>query len=131
MDDDAQAADLVAWLLDQGFSTARHGVGDGRPGNRSTSLVHGPCQVTVSRDRGQWFVEAGPRDTAGFDMGLWEAYLRNAMPSLEPTTFGDETRLLRALVYEIERSLLFDADAPERLGALRDWLQETRWSSAI
>lgn len=130
MDDDEQAAALVAWLQEQGYETVAHDVDGGHPGNRLTRLVRGTCQVTLSRDRGQWFVEVGPSDGEGFEIGVWEACLREQTPSLEPPGFAEESRLLQNLLHEVERTLVLDAAAPQRLAALRDWVQETRWSSA-
>ena len=128
MDDDERATGLVAWLEGQGYTRSAEVV-DARPaGNRVTRLVRGACQVTVNRDRGQWFVEAGPLDSDGFDMNLWEAYLRDLQPPVEPAAFADEERMLRNVVHEIERTLVLDADAVSRLMALRAWRNEARWS---
>ena len=128
MDDDERAAGLLAWLEGQGY--ARNGeVIDERPsGNRVTRFVRGTCQVTVSRDRGQWFVEAGPLDADGFDMNLWEAYLRDMQPPIEPAAFADEERMLRNVLHEIERTLVLDDEAVPRMETLRAWRQEVRWS---
>ncbi len=128
VEDEERAAGLLEWLEGQGYAHAAD-VADARPsGNRVTRMLRGGCQVTVSRDRGQWFVEAGPADVDGFDMNLWEAYLRDLQPEIEPTGFDVEDRLLRNLLHEIERTLVLDGDALGRLDALRSWRHELRWS---
>lgn len=127
-EDQDRATALMAWLEEQGYVRAAEVIDQRPAGNRSTRLVRGTCQVTVSRDRGQWFVEAGPRDVDGFDMNLWEAYLRDLQPAVEPATFPDEERLLRNVLHEIERSVVLDDDAVARLDALREWRNEVRWS---
>lgn len=129
-DDDAdRASGLIAWLEGMGYMRVAEVV-EARPsGNRVTRMVRGQCQVTISRDRGQWYVEAGPLDADGFDMNLWEAYLRDLQPPVEPVTFADEERLLRNVLHEIERILVLDNDAVARLETLRAWRHEVRWSS--
>ncbi len=128
-DDETRAAGLVAWLVEQGYARVAE-LADTRPmGNRLIRMVRGTCQVTVSRDRGQWFVEAGPLESDGFDMNLWEAYLRDLQPAVEPAEFKDEARMLRNTLHEIERTLVLDDDAVSRLDALRTWRHEVRWSS--
>jgi len=127
-EDDERAAELVAWLEAQGYGRVAE-VADARPsGNRVTRMVRGACEVTVSRDRGQWFVEAGLPDVDGFDMNLWEAYLRDLQPDIEPAAFDVEDRMLRNLLHEIERTLVLDSDALGRLETLRSWRREVRWS---
>jgi len=128
MDDDERAAGLLAWLDAQGYTRGGEVVDERPAGNRMTRFVRGACQVTVSRDRGQWFVEAGPLDSDGFDMNLWEAYLRDMQPPIEPAAFADEERMLRNVLHEIERTLVLDSDAVPRLETLRSWRQEVRWS---
>lgn len=128
MDDDERAAGLLAWLEEQGYARGAEVVDERPAGNRMSRFVRGACQVTVTRDRGQWFVEAGPADSDGFDMNLWEAYLRDMQPPIEPAAFADEERLLRNVLHEIERTLVLDADAVPRLETLRAWRQEVRWS---
>jgi hypothetical protein len=128
-DDAGRAGELLGWLEKQGYARSAEVV-DARPaGNRVTHMVHGACQVTISRDRGQWYVEAGPLDVDGFDMNLWEAYLRDLQPPIEPVAFADEVRLLRNVLGEIERSLVLDHDCVARLQTLRAWRHEVRWSS--
>lgn len=130
-EDDERAASLVAWLESQGYRRADQ-VADTRPsGNQVTCMVRGACQVTVSRDRGQWFVEAGPVDVAGFDMNLWEAYLRDLAPAVEAAAFADEDRLLRNVLHEIERTLVLDDSALPRLETLRAWRHEVRWTPQV
>ena len=129
MGDADTATSLLAWLAEQGYETTAEVAGAGAGGNRLTRLVRGTCQVTVSRDRGQWYVEAGPVDRAGFDMNIWEAYLREQLPPPEPMPFADEVLLLRNVLFEIERTVNLDDDAVARLDALQEWVQETRWSS--
>jgi hypothetical protein len=127
-EDDERAAELVAWLEAQGYGRVAE-VADARPsGNRVTRMVRGACEVAVSRDRGQWFVEAGLPDVDGFDMNLWEAYLRDLQPDIEPAAFDVEDRMLRNLLHEIERTLVLDSDALDRLETLRSWRHEVRWS---
>jgi hypothetical protein len=128
-EDDDRAAGLVDWLQEQGYTRTAE-VADVRPsGNRVTRMVRGACQVTVSRDRGQWYVDVGPLDVDGFDMNLWEAYLRDVQPAIEPTPFLDDDRLLRNVLHEIERTLVLDDTAVRRLETLRTWRHEARWSS--
>ena len=127
--DDETAASLLGWLAEQGYSRTAEVVDERENGNRLTRMLRGDCQVTVSRDRGQWYVEAGPPDRDGFDMNLWEAHLRGEQPSLEPQQFDAEARLLRNLLHEIERTLVLDAEAVESLDRFRAWVQEARWSS--
>jgi hypothetical protein len=131
VDDDELADGLLAWLGEQGYESTDQATAPGPFGNRRTALRRGTCQVTVYRDRGQWFVEAGPPGVDGFDMSLWEACLRDRQPRLEPAPFADEARLLRNVLHEIERTMVLDGEALPRLGALREWLQEARWSSAL
>jgi len=128
VDDDERAAGLLAWLEAQGYTRSAEVVDERPAGNRMSRFVRGACQVTVSRDRGQWFVEAGPLDSDGFDMNLWEAYLRDMQPPIEPAAFADDERLLRNVLHEIERTLVLDSDAVPRLETLQAWRQEVRWS---
>ena len=127
-DEDGDRAEaLLAWLAEQGYVQAV-GVVDPRPGgNRTTRMLRGGCQVTVSRDRGQWFVEAGPIGCDGFDMSLWEAYLRGLQPAVEPPAFADEDRLVRSVLHEIERTLVLDDDALPRLEGLEELRNQARW----
>lgn len=127
-DDEERALSLLAWLEEQGYTRSVEVVDERPAGNRTTRLVRGACQVTLSRDRGQWFVEAGPLDSDGYDMNLWEAYLRDLQPPVEPAAFVDEERMLRNVLHEIERTLVLDDQAVPRLETLRTWRQEVRWS---
>lgn len=127
-DDDDRAARLLDWLQEQGYARAAEVVDERPAGNRMVRMVHGACRVTVTRDRGQWFVEIGPPDIDGFDLNLWEAYLRDMQPALEPPSFADDDRLLRNVLHEIERTLVLDGDAVARLETLRAWRHEARWS---
>lgn len=129
MGDDETAASLLGWLAEQGYTRTAEVVDERENGNRLTRVVRGGCQVTVSRDRGQWYVEAGPPDRDGFDMNIWESHLRGEQPALEPAPFDAEVRLLRNLLHEIERTLVLDADAVAELERYRTWVQESRWSS--
>jgi hypothetical protein len=131
MADDDDAAELAAWLGENGYTTATTAVDVGAPGNRVVRMQHGGCQVTITRDRGQWYVEAGPPDRDGFDMNLWESYLRLREPDMEAATFAEDVRLLHNLLHEIESSLLLDARAVEHLDDLQAWLLETRWSTPV
>jgi hypothetical protein len=129
-EDDDRAAALIAWLEGQGYVRTAEVAAALAGGNRTTRLTHGPCDVTVSRDRGQWFVEAGPRDGDGFDMNLWEAHLRDLPPPIDPAPFEDEVRLLRNMLHEIERALVLDDEALPRLETLQAWRNDVRWSSS-
>jgi hypothetical protein len=127
--DDQTAAELLAWLEQQGYAQASTVVDEGHPGNRLTRMERGGCRVTVARDRGQWYVDAGPDDRDGFDMNLWEAYLRSQDPPVEPATFEDDARQLRNLLHEIERTLVLDEGAVGHLEGLDAWRQDRRWSA--
>jgi hypothetical protein len=127
--DDETATSLLAWLADQGYETTAEVADERAGGNRTNRLARGACQVTVSRDRGQWYVEAGLPDHAGFDMNIWDAFLSEQLPPSDPLPFADEVRLLRSALFEIELVLALDDDAVARLGSLQSWVQETRWSS--
>ena len=126
--DEESASELLAWLTEQGYGITADDRGPSDAGNRSIRLARGTCQATLSRDRGQWYVEVGPADGAGFDINLWEAYLRGEQPQVEPTLFEDDARALRNLLHEIERTLMLDGEAVGRLAGLQEWRQEARWS---
>lgn len=127
-EDEDRAVALIAWLEGQGYIRSAEVTTTLPGGNRTSCLNRGTCEVTVTRDRGQWFVEAGPRGGNGFDMTLWEAHLRGAEPPIEPAAFADEARLLRNLLHEIERALVLDDETLPRLDAMQAWREEVRWS---
>jgi hypothetical protein len=126
--DEEAASALLSWLTEQGYTVEGDDRAPDGAGNRTIHLLRGTCQATLARDRGQWYVELGPADAAGFDINLWEAYLRDQPPEIEPTSFEDDARTLHNLLHEVERSLVLDSEALDRLAALQTWRQEARWS---
>ena len=94
-DDELLVADrLVLWLEDIGFertSATESVIFD----NVGFSLTRKDFIVSISRDRGDWFISLGGAGTVSGEIGQWIACLENRPADLAPLSLVELGRLLK------------------------------------
>ncbi len=102
---DQRLADARSRMVDAGFEVIDER-GPEAFGNRLIELHRGLMRARLTRDRDQLFlVMAADGWETSHDIGLWEACLEDALPSLEPRPMETELNILLTRLDQFERVL--------------------------